>query len=232
MATLLIDHGNTNVKFALLENGQIKSCPRQGVEHLVDALALSDGDVWMSSVGDTVLRERIAGQCVGMARTCHRINIQQHTDKLTTSYDIQSMGVDRWLVLLGCHERNLYPCVVVDSGTATTIDLMNAQGEHEGGYILPGLSLAQSALTTNTCIPEQPELAQQVKIPMSTAETMNFSMPAATAALAEQCALSLANNATIILTGGGATALSAHMSSPVIQAEYLVFEGLAALANK
>jgi type III pantothenate kinase len=232
MATLLIDHGNTNVKFALLENGQVKSCPRQGVEHLVDALALSDGDVWMSSVGDTVLRERIAGQCVGMARTCHRINIEQHTDKLTTSYDIQSMGVDRWLVLLGCYERNLYPCVVVDSGTATTIDLMNAQGEHEGGYILPGLSLAQSALTTNTCIPEQPELAQQVKIPMSTAETMNFSMPAATAALAEQCALSLANNATIILTGGGATALSAHMSSPVIQAEYLVFEGLAALANK
>ena len=232
MATLLIDHGNTNVKFALLENGQVKSCPRQGVEHLVDALALSDGDVWMSSVGDTVLRERIAGQCVGMARTCHRINIEQHTDKLTTRYDIQSMGVDRWLVLLGCYERNLYPCVVVDSGTATTIDLMNAQGEHEGGYILPGLSLAQSALTTNTCILEQPELAQQVKIPMSTAETMNFSMPAATVALAEQCALSLANNATIILTGGGATALSAHMSSPVIQAEYLVFEGLAALANK
>ena len=232
MATLLIDHGNTNVKFALLENGQVKSCPRQGVEHLVDALALSDGDVWMSSVGDTVLRERIAGQCVGMARTCHRINIEQHTDKLTTRYDIQSMGVDRWLVLLGCYERNLYPCVVVDSGTATTIDLMNAQGEHEGGYILPGLSLAQSALTTNTCIPEQPELAQQVKIPMSTAETMNFSMPAATVALAEQCALSLANNATIILTGGGAAALSAHMSSPVIQAEYLVFEGLAALANK
>ena len=232
MATLLIDHGNTNVKFALLENGQVKSCPRQGVEHLVDALALSDGDVWMSSVGDTVLRERIAGQCVGMARTCHRINIEQHTDKLTTRYDIQSMGVDRWLVLLGCYERNLYPCVVVDSGTATTIDLMNAQGEHEGGYILPGLSLAQSALTTNTCILEQPELAQQVKIPMSTAETMNFSMPAATVALAEQCALSLANNATIILTGGGAAALSAHMSSPVIQAEYLVFEGLAALANK
>ena len=232
MATLLIDHGNTNVKFALLENGQVKSCPRQGVEHLVDALALSDGDVWMSSVGDTVLRERIAGQCVGMARTCHRINIEQHTDKLTTRYNIQSMGVDRWLVLLGCYERSLYPCVVVDSGTATTIDLMNAQGEHEGGYILPGLSLAQSALTTNTCIPEQPELAQQVKIPMSTAETMNFSMPAATAALAEQCASSLANNATIILTGGGATALSAHISSPVIQAEYLVFEGLAALANK
>ena len=232
MATLLIDHGNTNVKFALLENGQVKSCPRQGVEHLVDALALSDGDVWMSSVGDTVLRERIAGQCVGMARTCHRINIEQHTDKLTTRYDIQSMGVDRWLVLLGCYERNLYPFVVVDSGTATTIDLMNAQGKHEGGYILPGLSLAKSALTTNTCIPEQPELAQQVKIPMSTAETMNFSMPAATAALAEQCASSLANNATIILTGGGATALSAHISSPVIQAEYLVFEGLAALANK
>ena len=232
MATLLIDHGNTNVKFALLENGQVKSCPRQGVEHLVDALALSEGDVWMSSVGDTVLRERIAGQCVGMARTCHRINIEQHTDKLTTRYDIQSMGVDRWLVLLGCYERNLYPCVVVDSGTATTIDLMNAQGEHEGGYILPGLSLAQSALTTNTCIPEQPELAQQVKMPTSTAETMNFSMPAATAALAEQCASSLAHNATIILTGGGATALSAHMSSPVIQAEYLVFEGLAALANK
>jgi len=232
MATLLIDHGNTNVKFALLENGQVKSCPSQGVDHLVDALALSEGDVWLSSVGDAALRERIAGQCVGMARTCHRIKIEQHADKVITRYDIQSMGVDRWLVLLGCHERKLYPCVVVDSGTATTIDLMNTQGEHEGGYILPGLSLAKSALTTNTCIPEQPELAQHVKIPTSTAETMNFSMPAATAALAEQCASSLANNATIILTGGGAAALSAHLSSPMIQEDQLVFEGLAALANK
>ena len=96
MATLLIDHGNTNVKFALLENGQVKSCPRQGVDHLVDALALSEGDVWLSSVGDTALRERIAAQCVGMARNCHRIKIEQHADKVMTRYDIQSMGVDRW----------------------------------------------------------------------------------------------------------------------------------------
>ena len=232
MATLLIDHGNTNVKFALLENGQVKSCPRQGVDHLVDALALSEGDVWLSSVGDAALRERIAGRCVGMARTCHRIKIEQHAKKLVTQYDTQSMGVDRWLVLFGCYQRQLFPCVVVDSGTATTIDLMNALGEHEGGYILPGLTLANSALTTNTCIPEQPELPQHAKIPTSTAETMNFSMPAATAALAEQCASHLANDATIILTGGGAAALSAHISSPVMQEEQLVFEGLAALASE
>ena len=39
---------------------------------------------------------------------------------------------------------------MVDAGTALTIDLMNADNHHEGGFIVPGLELAQQALFNNT----------------------------------------------------------------------------------
>ena len=40
--------------------------------------------------------------------------------------------------------------IVVDAGSALTIDVVNARGEHEGGYIVPGLVMSQQALFTNT----------------------------------------------------------------------------------
>lgn len=50
-----------------------------------------------------------------------------------------SLGVDRWLVLLAAHAR--FPgrdCIVVDAGTAITVDLLDASGLHRGGLIMPG----------------------------------------------------------------------------------------------
>lgn len=58
----------------------------------------------------------------------------------------ESLGVDRWVALIAA--RTLYPrqsCVVVDAGTAITVDMLDATGLHRGGVILPG---AKSMLDT------------------------------------------------------------------------------------
>lgn len=64
--------------------------------------------------------------------------------------DPSRMGVDRWLVMLAAWQRYHEPCCIVDCGSAITIDLLDAAGQHQGGYILPGLRLMRKVLTGAT----------------------------------------------------------------------------------
>jgi len=70
---------------------------------------------------------------------------------VSNSYtDPSRMGVDRWLVMLAAWQRYREPCCIVDCGSAITIDLLDMQGRHEGGFILPGLRLMREVLTGST----------------------------------------------------------------------------------
>ena len=60
------------------------------------------------------------------------------------------MGVDRWLAMLGARRRCEGRLCVIDAGSATTIDLVDAAGQHEGGYIIPGPALMERALLLDT----------------------------------------------------------------------------------
>jgi type III pantothenate kinase len=66
--------------------------------------------------------------------------------------DTGKLGIDRWLAMLAARQRSSEPCVVVDSGTAITIDVLDAQGSHGGGFILPGLRLMRESLEAGTGI--------------------------------------------------------------------------------
>ena len=61
-----------------------------------------------------------------------------------------SMGVDRWLALIAAWREFGRALVVADFGTAITVDFVDADGQHEGGYIVPGIGLARSALNQQT----------------------------------------------------------------------------------
>ena len=70
---------------------------------------------------------------------------------LTSAYEQpESMGVDRWLAMLSARVGATQPVCVVDAGTALTIDLVSASGQHEGGMILPGPELMTRALSSET----------------------------------------------------------------------------------
>lgn len=73
--------------------------------------------------------------------------------------DVSRMGVDRWLAMLAAYGEIKGACLVIDGGTAFTLDLIRADGQHLGGFILPGLSLMASALEANTAIRLQPAAA-------------------------------------------------------------------------
>ena len=65
--------------------------------------------------------------------------------------DIEQMGVDRWLAMLAAYsEVDKQACLIVDCGSACTVDIVLADGAHLGGYIVPGLQLMKNALFRDT----------------------------------------------------------------------------------
>jgi len=70
---------------------------------------------------------------------------------LRTLYqDPSKLGADRWAALIGARALSSTNTLVINAGTATTIDLLGGNGVHYGGWILPGLSLMQESLQQNT----------------------------------------------------------------------------------
>jgi type III pantothenate kinase len=66
--------------------------------------------------------------------------------------DPERLGVDRWLAMLAAYSSVKGACIIVDAGTALTIDVLAIDGAHQGGYILPGLGLMRASLEQNTAI--------------------------------------------------------------------------------
>jgi len=62
----------------------------------------------------------------------------------------ERLGSDRWMALLGCHEQVKQNALIVDAGTALTLDWLTVDGLHLGGWIVPGRQLMLNALGQGT----------------------------------------------------------------------------------
>lgn len=62
----------------------------------------------------------------------------------------QRLGLDRWLAVVGAYQLSRKASLVIDLGTAVTVDFVTADGAHLGGFICPGLPLMRTQLQTHT----------------------------------------------------------------------------------
>lgn len=62
----------------------------------------------------------------------------------------EELGVDRWLAMVAAWNRVQASTMVVDAGTAITIDILDGTGRHLGGYIVPGLESMCMSLASDT----------------------------------------------------------------------------------
>lgn len=143
----------------------------------------------------------------------HVASVTRNCAGVTNHYqDMGRLGVDRWLAMLAAFNRARGACVIVDAGTALTIDAVSAEGSHLGGYILPGRQLMAKVLQENTRIrlaPEPPEAA--VDLGHGTEAAVRNGIYASEIALIEKvvrdCHAQLGELA-IYLAGGDAPVLS------------------------
>ena len=145
------------------------------------------------------------------------------------------LGADRWAALIGAWTlRPRQASLVVVSGTATTVDVLSADGEFRGGLILPGLTLMQQALAQHTV---QLTLASSnfAAYPTDTHSAMASGCLQATAGAIERMYAQLAREDRTtppgcLLSGGAADLLLPRLDIPVQRIENLVLEGLARMA--
>jgi type III pantothenate kinase len=162
---LAIDVGNTNLVFALVDDGEIKSRWRIASDPRRTADQYS---VWLHQLLELegLSRDTVDGVIIGtvVPRALHNLEVlsEKYFRKVPLiagqgaaawplKFDVdepQNVGADRALNAIGAHAKYEGDLIVIDFGTATTFDVVSATGAYTGGIIAPGINLSLDALVS------------------------------------------------------------------------------------
>lgn len=233
---LLIDAGNSRLKWCLDESGRIVD---QGFGVIEDAnpvpgLSVVDADISRVAVSTVASEERRLrllqhlSSRVSAPATCYWA--ESHRDGLTNAYqDCRQMGADRWHAMCGAWRAHRQGFILVDAGSAITVDYVNSGGRHLGGYILPGLHMMQRSLQVDAArINFDPQQATDTGPGMSTTECVNHGFAWLSGALIDRIHRDseVLGISDILVTGGDAERLL-HLGLAAECHPSLVLEGLA-----
>lgn len=231
MKSLLIDVGNTSTKFAVLENQTITLVDR---DCAINSIKSCD-EIICSSVNKDAYVDSLLGKFKG---NVVKVQTQPKSFGITNAYrNFQNLGVDRWLAVLGA--ENTFPkqdLIIVDAGTAMTVDILSADKVHRGGWIIPGLSLMQSAIADRapgvfSGEPNQLEIFG-TDTPSALYSGCFFAL---TSAIEKASALlskdGLNKAPLVVITGGDAEVLQDGLKISSQLIPDLVFKGLARFSN-
>jgi len=126
------------------------------------------------------------------------------------------------------------PLIVIDMGTATTMSVLDKNGAHIGGCIIPGVKISMDALTDRTALLPGLQLDQPKKaIGRNTIDAMRSGIMLGTACMldgmVERMEAELGCKTTVIITGGIAKFIAPMCKTPMIYDKDLLIKGLAAL---
>ena len=247
--TLLVDIGNTRVKWGVGSATGVRRTQAldhgAGIDALLAAFDALRARVPLAamhgcSVGPADVQAAITAWLQQQRVPVHWVDVQREALGVRCGYDtLAHLGVDRWVAVLAAH-RPICSHLVVDVGTATTLDAVRADGTHLGGMILPGLSLMQESLFANTERIERS--AEQLADPR---HAMEFFAADTDLAVQNGCLAALSGavryafdalnraspGAELRLTGGGAAAILRYMPKPCRHEPALILQGLNRLAN-
>ena len=160
-----IDAGNTRIKWQAslgdrrIDVGAVKLSEERPL-HSVHATLSSQGDI--SRIRLLSVRSQAdTARLVDAVKSLWFLEPEMITSSeeacgVTNSYtQVNTLGADRWSAIIAGAQRakkatgSMAVCVV-DAGSALTIDLVDGYGVHQGGYIVPGLSMQLRALNEGT----------------------------------------------------------------------------------
>jgi type III pantothenate kinase len=246
VTSLLIDAGNTRIKWALERDNALEQSGHsvhrgRAVEEVVKpiaVLAARPERVIVSNVGGAELGEalrKVTAERFGLA--AEFAVVQREAFGLRIAYtDPKRLGVDRWLAMLGARANHEGALLVVGVGTAMTIDGVDANGSHLGGLIVPGLETMKASLLAGTAGIRDAGDGRAAEIFASdTGAAVSSGAAHALAALIERAAAELARRTReqgqVVLTGGDAETIRSLISVAGIVDPDLVLRGLVVYAR-
>ena len=231
---LLLDVGNSRCKWALVQNGK---WVHQGVAGNTEWIALQQAfaalpppsRILVSNVAGEAMAQRLRTVCAGWKSPLEFVTANAGQCGVSNSYQQpERLGSDRWAALIAAWGLVRGACLVVNCGTATTVDALSVDGEFLGGLIMPGVSLMQHSLATNAAqlMAEQGSLQD---FPRNTADAIHSGMLRATLGairyqfdlLQKRC-----GEVRCLLGGGAAGVVQPHLDLPLERVDNLVLKGL------
>lgn len=236
---LAVDAGNTRIKWGLHDGN---SWQAKGWVATADVAGL--GDAWKDlAAPERIVASNVAGPQVAMqieeacngwpARMEWVVAVESQCG-VSNGYEIPSqLGSDRWAALIAARTIAPEGCVVVNAGTAMTVDGLTADGVFLGGLIVPGLATMLRALAENTAAIGEGG-GHYTDIPRNTPDAVySGALSAMVGAVWHMNALlagEIKRAPTCLLSGGDAQLLLPLLSGKTRMVDNLVLDGLISIA--
>jgi type III pantothenate kinase len=249
MTTLLVDIGNTRIKWARLggtrlgKPGAAAHSAWRTADYARHLFAPSHGieRVLVASVAGSRVNQALAAAARRAGAVARFVTVSRGAGGVTIGYpEPWRLGVDRFAAIVGAHEIfSTVPVCVVGVGTAMTIDLVDARGRHLGGVIVPAPSLMVETLLANTHGIRRRARGGAVGgagiFGRSTRDGIERGSRYAAAALVdravEEASALLEREPLVVLTGGDAGLVRPLIRSRCVTLLDLVLRGLAVLSR-
>jgi len=226
-----IDIGNTNIVLGVFNGDELvghwrlaTGTNRTADEFLLQVKALFDlRDIRLADIDGIILATVVPTLIDPVVTMCERYFRQQpvivgpgvKTGVAVEYEDPREVGADRVVNAVAAHLRYGGPCIVVDFGTATTLDAIDANGAYLGGAIAPGISISSEALFRHAArLPRVELLPPKVAIGRNTMSSMQSGIVYGYVGLVKELITrfraELSPDAKVIATGGQAELIAPH----------------------
>ncbi len=242
---LLVDSGNSRLKWALLDCNQLLPGPalasrglrEEALEELWGALAVPARVLIANVAGKEVAEVLRAFVRSRWSLEPEFVRAQASGFGVVSAYLApETLGVDRWLGLIAARNRYLLPALIADCGTALTLDVIDEAGRHKGGLICPGLKLMGEMLVHKTAGIRLAAWSGSIKgLGDGTSAAVHLGIRQAALGLIERTfrqQQKLYPKLSLLLTGGDAQALLPELEVQALWAPDLVLEGLAVVSRR
>ena len=233
-----IDIGNSFVKWRLSDGAEVRQFGSQSTKSIGQQRGLdlpeevSISQARLSSVAASSVQNALVTQIKNQFNAKVTLaKVSSTAAGVRCGYaDPSSLGVDRWLAVVAAYHLYQTSLLIVDAGSAMTLDLVSEDGRHLGGYILPGLTLMRDALWRGTDRVKVDREVDECGIypGMDTITAVNHGSLLAAIATVEK----LANQyqSKVVVTGGDAKKLLPYLHPNIDYLPDLVLDGLALAA--
>ena len=237
---LAIDAGNTRIKWGVHDGnswssfGAIDTAGAEGLyESLRDELPVDRAIA--SNVAGAGAQSAIQSACARASLAVTFVRGEKERLGVTNAYaDPAQLGPDRWAALVAAHRARRGHKLVVNVGTALTVDALAADGRFLGGLIVPGPALMRRSLDRATAALREAQ-GKVREFPDNTPDAITTGAALAGAGAIDRLAATMGARGCppglIILSGGGAAELSPLLALPFELHENLVLDGLQLIAR-
>lgn len=233
---MLIDIGNTNLRWTADAAWSVGIARHSGAIPL-DLLATweqlaAPERVLVSQVGAASVAEALTRVTRALWQvTPEFVRVVPGVAGVQIAYEYpERFGVDRWLALIAAYAECQQATLIVDAGSAATFDVLQADGRHLGGLILPGVELMRTSLLLGTQIPRVEYEPTDVIWATDTTTAVAAGSLGAIGALAtrlyDRLCAETGSVPRLLLTGGDAERLCPYLDRPYRVQPDLVLRGL------